>query len=309
MRFNKLDLNLLVALDAMLAERSISRAAQRMHMSQSAMSNALSRLRDYFKDELLVQVGRRMDLTPRAEVLQEIVRDILVRIDAAVLTSPVFDFSESEREFTLFVSDYTLQTIMPHVLALAKKHSPKVRFSLLPQVADPDRALDRGEADLLVIPEGYCSAEHPTEIIFQETMSCVVWRESRWAHDPLTADAYQAAEHIAVVPGREKSAFDTTMLQTQFGIERKVEVASFSFSSAPFLVLQTDRIATVHSRLAHQAARLLPIEVLPMPIAVPVMNQLMQWHKHRSYDPGILWLRQMIHESAVLMDGAHIARM
>src|SRR5205085_11334612 len=99
MRFNKLDLNLLVALDAMLAERNISRDAERMHMSQSAMSNALARLRLYFEDELLVQIGRRMELTPRAEALQDIVRDVLVRVDAGVLTSPSFDFARSDREF------------------------------------------------------------------------------------------------------------------------------------------------------------------------------------------------------------------
>ena len=88
MRFNKLDLNLLVALDAMLAERSISKAAERLHLSQSAMSNALARLRDYFDDELLVQVGRKLELTPRAETLKESVRDVLVRVDSAILAQP-----------------------------------------------------------------------------------------------------------------------------------------------------------------------------------------------------------------------------
>ena len=91
MRYKNLDLNLLVALDLLMAERNVSRAAEKMHISQSAMSNALSRLRDYFGDDLLVQSGRKMELTPRAEVLRVPVRDILVRVDASIATAPEFD--------------------------------------------------------------------------------------------------------------------------------------------------------------------------------------------------------------------------
>ena len=111
MRLNKLDLNLLVALDAMLTETSITVAAQRLHMSQSAMSNALGRLRDHFQDKLLVQVGRRMEITPRGLVLREAVRDVLMRIDTTIAAQPEFDPAKSEREFTLLVSDYTLSLI------------------------------------------------------------------------------------------------------------------------------------------------------------------------------------------------------
>jgi LysR family nod box-dependent transcriptional activator len=123
MRFNKLDLNLLVALDAMLLERNISRAAERLHVSQSAMSSSLARLRTYFDDPLLVQVGRRMELTPRAQALKEVVRDILGRVDTAIATRPQFDPAQSDREFRLLVSDYTLVTLMPHLLALVRRKS------------------------------------------------------------------------------------------------------------------------------------------------------------------------------------------
>ena len=121
-------------------------------MSQSAMSNALARLRDYFSDELLVQVGRKLELTPRAELLQDAVRDVLVRVDTTIAAQPAFDQAQSEREFKLFVSDYTLHTLMPHVLALARTQSAGVRFHLLAQVNQPQRAMERGEVDLLVIP-------------------------------------------------------------------------------------------------------------------------------------------------------------
>lgn len=184
MRFNKLDLNLLVALDALLGERNITRAAERLHLSQSAMSNALGRLREYFEDELLVQVGRKMELTPRAETLQHAVRDVLLRIDTSIAAMPQFDCRHSDREFKLFVSDYTMEVLMPHALALTARQRSTARFRLLPQVASPARSLELGEADLLVIPSDYCSPDHPTEAVFTETMSA--WSGAR---APLHAQA------------------------------------------------------------------------------------------------------------------------
>lgn len=303
MRFNKLDLNLLVALDAMLAEKNISRAAERMHMSQSAMSNALSRLRQYFEDDLLVQVGRRMDLTPRAEMLQESVRDVLLRVDIAVATSPVFDYASSDREFTLFVSDFTLQTLLPHMLALTHKRAPNVRFRLQPQAREPERAMERGEVDLLVIPERYCSPAHPAEALFDEQLSCVVWSGSPLAQGPLTLEQYTGAGHVAVSPGLNQHAFDHLALQ-QEGVERRIEVTTFSFTSAAGLVVATDRIATVHERLARQAARQLPLVIHPLPVPTAPMRQFMQWHKYRAFDPGIVWLREVMHEAVVAMHAA-----
>src|SRR5215207_1307427 len=167
MRFNKLDLNLLVALDALLTECSISRAATRVHLSQSAMSNALARLRAFFGDDLLVPVGRTMELTPRAQAMKEPVRDVLVRIDSAIVAHPQFDPSRSDRSFQLLVSDYTTVTLMPHLLALTRRESATVRFLLcpLPHLEQPARALVRGEADLLVVPRNYCSPDHPVELL------------------------------------------------------------------------------------------------------------------------------------------------
>lgn len=308
MRFNKLDLNLLVALDAMLAERNISRAAERMHMTQSAMSNALSRLRHYFDDELLVQVGRRMDLTPRAEALQDIVRDVLVRVDAGIATVPTFDAEHAERQFTLSVSDFTLQTLMPHVLELGHRRAPGVRFNLVPQVHDPGKSLERGEVDLLVIPEAFCSNAHPVETIFEEELRCVVWSGSRWAKNPITVEQFREAGHVVVMPDPHdgRPAFDGLFFQ-RYGVARKTDVTTFSFTSVPFLVLGTDRIGTVHKRMAMQASRLLPLAVHPMPMEVPVMRQNIQWHKYRSYDPGLMWIVNLFREAATCMNAEPIS--
>ena len=303
MRFNKLDLNLLVALDALLTEASITRAAERVHLSQSAMSNALGRLRDYFDDELLVQMGRRLELTPRAEVLREAVRDVLVRIDTSIAAQPEFDCTSSDREFRLSISDYSMEVLLPRVLALAAQQRSTVRFKLQPQVASPARALERGDADLLVIPKAYVSPDHATELLFNDEFVCAVWRDSSHARQALSFERYASAGHVVMQPvDTDKPAFESWFVQ-RYGLSRRVEVTTYSFAALPFLVVGTERIATVHSMLARAIEPALPVTLLPLPLPMPPFEQAMQWHKHRSLDPGLVWLRGLMHEAARSLQG------
>ena len=301
MRFHKLDLNLLVALDALLSVQSVSRAADQLNLSQSAMSNALARLREHLDDELLVQVGRKMELTPRAQGLQDAVRDVLVRIDATITSKPDFVAARSDRVFRIFVSDYTMVTLMPHLLALASQQSSTVRFEFLPQASQPQRMLERGEADLLVVPQIYCSAEHPVEQLMEEHFCCIVWAKSPLAQGALTLERYQNAGHVVMQPPSSAPSFEGAAMQ-RLGFERRVEVTSFSFVGALSLVVGTHRIATVHRRLAHYAQQFLPIVVLPPPIALPTMVQAMQWHQYRTNDPGLMWLRSLLLQAVGKMD-------
>ena len=308
MRHNKLDLNLLVALDAMLSERNITRAAERVHLSQSAMSNALGRLRDYFGDDLLVAVGRKLELTPRAQTLQEAVRDVLLRIDTSVAAQPEFDCSKSDREFTLFVSDYSLDVLMPHALTLAARQRSTVRFRLLPQVGTPARSLEHGEADLLIIPKVFCSPDHPTEILFNEDFLCTVWNESRLARSGLSFERYASAGHVVMQPqDNPQPAFESWFVE-RYGLARRIEVSSFSFASLPFLVVGTEFVATVHARLARRLQPALPITLLPMPLPMPPLDQSMQWHKYRTLDPALVWLRTLIRDAATAMVAATIEK-
>jgi LysR family nod box-dependent transcriptional activator len=300
MRFKKLDLNLLVALDLMLRLRSISRAAEQMNMSQSAMSNALTRLRQYFDDPLLVQVGRRLELTPRAEAMQDSVRDILVRVDAAISSEADFDPTQSNREFSVLMSDFTMQVLMPHVLRLAYEASPSIRFRLLPQQTFPYLEIDRGEADLLVAPKIFSSADHPSLPLFEDDYCCVVWNEGRLAGRPLTEKDFAEAGHIRMVPSTGAISFEDQFLERR-GIARRIEATSFSFTSLPYLVVGTDRIATVHSLIAKQAQRHLPIEIHPLPFPWTRLDEVLQWHGHRSRDPGLVWLRGIFEQAATAM--------
>jgi LysR family transcriptional regulator, nod-box dependent transcriptional activator len=306
MRFNRLDLNLLVALDALLTLKSVSLAAQKLNLSQSAMSNALARLREHFEDELLVPSGRTLHVTPRASLLQGAVRDILIRVDTTICAPLIFNPKESTRQFRIFLSDFTMITLMPHLMALCNDRAPRVTFDFLPQSNDPQKLLERDEADLLIIPNFYCDNEHPHEVLFSEEFRCVVWTKGAFAKvtNKMSLKAFQEAGHVVMKPPGSAPSFEGTIIE-QNGIARRVEVQTFSFFGALSLVVGTDRIATVHRRLAEYGENVLPLKVLQHPVKFPSMQQAMQWQRFRTNDPGLIWLRQLMKEAVTRMD-AHL---
>ncbi|BAI75676.1 transcriptional regulator (plasmid) [Azospirillum sp. B510] len=290
MRFKRLDLNLLVALDALLRERNVSRAADGLNLSQSAMSNALARLRDYFNDDLLVQVGRKMELTPQAESLAESVRDILLRIDTAIAVQPEFIAADSKRTFNLLVSEYTTSVLMPTLLSLVHREAKNISFRFLPQNTSPEAMLTSGDADLLIMPENFIPPGHPSEQLYEDDFSCVVWRDSAAFGETLTVEEYLAASHIVAEFAAARASYESWFIK-RYGAERRIAVVTPSFLTLCPLVVGTDCIATVHSRIARQALESLPIRLLPLPVEIPKLIQMVQWHKYRSQDPGLKWLR------------------
>jgi LysR family nod box-dependent transcriptional activator len=302
LRFNKLDLNLLVALDVLLKERSVTRAAEQLSLSPSAMSNSLARLREYFDDELLVQIGRKMEITPRAEVLSEVVRDVLLQIDSRIAAQPEFDPRRSDRTFRIFASDYTQLVFAPTLLALAGQAGSTVRLHFLPQVSQPVRDLDRGEADLLIIPSSFNSPDHPQEELYREEFVCLVSRNSKMAQGELTFDRYVQAEHVVMRPPlAEADSFEGWFLR-RFGVTRRVAVTTYSFVVLPGLVVGTELVTTVHARLARRMVQAWPLEIRPTPVPIEPMVQTMQWHKFRTKDPGLLWLRGLAAQAARQID-------
>lgn len=297
MRHNKLDLNLLVALDALLVEASVSRAAKRINLSQSAMSGALARLREYFGDELFTQIGRKLVRTPLADSLAGPVRDILMRVDATVSANPVFDPAASNRRFSIIASDYMMTVLINKVLASAYREAPTITFQLF----SADRALEmieRGEADLLMIPQHFALPDHPTEPAFEDSYSCVVWQHNTELGDTLSLDQYLAMGHVASVFGPNRMPTIEEWFLKKFGVSRKVEVVTYNLTSLPLLVIGTNRIATVHTRLARLYAQHLPVRLLAAPVELPKLQVAMQWHRYKSHDPGLAWLRRLVREIA-----------
>ncbi len=282
-----LDLNLLVALDALFAEKSVSRAGARLHLSQSATSGALARLREVFGDPLLVPVGRRMVMTPVAEALVEPVRNFLLQAEAILNNHPVFDPGSSTRKFRILMSDYVETVLLAEALPRIEQFAPGIRFEFISNMEGGFEALDRGEIDLSISPSIRLSQEHPSEPLFEDDFICVLWSGNTRVKSAISLAEYLNMGHVVVRFGKnqELTTFDEWFLE-RYGHERRVEIVTTAFNLVPHLLVGTSRIATLHRRLALSYQRYLPLKVIKPPFAIPALQESMQWHKSRDRDPG-----------------------
>jgi DNA-binding transcriptional LysR family regulator len=292
MRFNRLDLNLLVALDALLAERNITRASRRLNLSQSATSGTLARLREALNDEILVQVGRSMVPTPFAESLATPVRDVLLQIHSTFEARPAFDSKTSERHFRIAASNYPTTVLLTPYSQELSWSAPKVTVEILPLSTDFIERLDRTEIDLLIMPMKYLSEDHPREVLFEETYKCVIWEGNTEVGDTISVEQFLEMSHIASSFGDSRvPTMEQWFLQTT-GVARRVGITTNDFNTVPGMVINTNRIATMHARLAEHFARYFPLRLLDPPIALPSVTMGMQWHTYLDKDPGHQWFRQ-----------------
>lgn len=299
MNFRHLDLNLLVALDAMLTERHVTAAGARLHLGQSAMSAQLARLREYFEDDLLVQVGRKMVPTPLGESLIEPVRRILVDIQTTVAAKPSFDPATATRRFTLMMSDYVASVLMTEVLRRAAQVAPGVSFELLSNSgAPPMDILDRAEIDFLVMPSEFLSTDHPTLSLFMDDYVCIACGQNADVTDEMSLDEYLALGHVVVKFSRGHRADIDEWFLTQQGCNRRVEVVAMNSNLVPQFVIGTRRIATVHRRMANHYLKYYPLKVVPAPLKIPALTEALQWHRSSDRDPGGMWLRSLMKEAA-----------
>lgn len=288
------DLNLLVALDALLSERNVTQAGMRLNLSQSSMSGALARLRSYFQDELLVPSGRRMVLTPLAETLVEPVRDLLLQARQTLGTKPRFDPATATRHISIAVSDYTIEILMLDVLRRAQALAPFITFRLQPIGNRASEALDAGELDFLIAPM-HLSSAHPTEVLFEDTWTCIAWTGNHRIGESLSVDHYLSLGHVVVQIGENIMADEHAL--RRFNYRRRVEVSAPSFNLAPQLVVGTERIATVKTRLALKSQSVLPIRLLPLPFDIAPVVESLQWHSVRDHDPSTKWFRGLLQEA------------
>ncbi|CAE6915422.1 Nodulation protein D 1 [Pseudomonas marincola] len=294
MRFNHLDLNLLVALDVLLEEQNITRAAERLHMTQSATSGVLGRLRTFFEDDLLVQVGRKMQPTPYALELAKPVREVLITIRSSITTKQVFDPGTSKRHFRLVTSDYLISVLFARVIQHLQKEAPNVTFEMLGPSDNSGELLIRGEVDLMIVPERYIIEGHPSQLLFEEDHVCVVCKDNTKIGDSLSLEQYMQMGHISVGFGRTRHMSIEDWFMSQYGFNRRIEVITNDFNTLPQLVVGTERIATMHKRLAELYATYLPLRILPTPVQVPIMREYMLWHRSMDGDPMHRWIRERI---------------
>jgi len=201
MRFHHLDLNLLVALDVLLEEQNITRAAERLHMTQSATSGVLGRLRTFFEDELLVQVGRKMQPTPYALELAQPVREVLLTIRSSITAKPVFEPASSKRHFRLVTSDYLISVLFAQVLQKIHQQAPHITFEMISPGDGSAELLMRGEVDMMIVPERYLIDGHPAQLLFEEDLVRVVWRDNPVLGEQLTLVQDMQMGHLSMVFG------------------------------------------------------------------------------------------------------------
>ena len=308
MRLNRLDLNLLVALDALLTEKNITRAGQKLSLSQSATSGVLARLRDYFGDPLLMPVGRAMKLTPKAEELQKPVRDVLLTIQSTIAVQPGFDPATSQRHFRVTASDYPVSVVLAEAARRMGEEAPGVTLEIAMPGDDVQGGIERGEVDMLIMPRQYLAAGHPSEALYEESYSCVVWAGNTQVGDTLTLAQYMSLSHVTTMFGSHRQPSLEEWFLKSSALSRRIEITTNNFNTLPLLVLGTQRVATMHNRLARLFVRTLPLRIVPLPVDFPTMVWSMQWPRHLSADPAHQWFRGMVSAAAHAADaGASVA--
>lgn len=290
MRFQRLDLNLLVALDALLAERSVSLAAQRIYLSQSATSSALGRLRDYFGDELLVVKGRQMVLTARAEELVEPVRAVLEQIRTTIAVSPPFDPATSDRVIRIMASDFITEVLLASALTDIHSAAPHMRFEIQAISESLVETLERGFVDLLITIDHAISPDHPSQILFEDDYVVVGWEANPAMAGALTREQYFSLGHVVPRFGRSRMTnFDDWFMRRQKQ-SRSVEVVTPTFLSMPSFIVGSNRIATMHRRMAKRIASYHPLTIREVPLEIPTIREAIQWHISNNHDPAIRWV-------------------
>jgi LysR family nod box-dependent transcriptional activator len=298
MRFHNLDLNLLVVLDSLLQERSVSQTAQALRLTQPAISNALSRLRLHFEDDLLVQVGRKMVPTPFAETLAEPVRHSLEGLRRIVVTRSEFDPAAAERTFTFTCSDYVFNVLMTGAIRKLVTIAPRLKIIGLLTSDQSAPLLGEGKVDFMVAPDRKCDPAHPRTVLFTDRFACIAWKENPLIGNTISLEKYLELEHVSVTLGPHNPPHIEQQSLDDQGVIRNIMVHAPTFASVAEAVVGTNMIATVHARHAVQFAQRLPVKVFAPPVEIATFTENLQWHKNKEADAGTLWMRDFLIEHA-----------
>lgn len=299
MHLKGLDLNLLVVLDALLAEKNITRTGERIHLSQPATSGALARLRDFFGDPLVIQVGQKMRLTPLAEQLAQPVRELILKGETIIGKNQGFRPETSQRVFRLNMSDYSAAVVMNRALRRIHALAPEVMIEITSLIDEPTSDyLERGYLDLIITPNEMASPLHPTEHLFHDQLAVVVWNGNPIVREGMTKEAYLAGGHIVARFSKLIGfALDEVTL-SRGGYQRRIEVVVSSFSMMMTQLIGTHLIATVQERFARYYAQYFPLSICPCPAPMTQFAVKLQWHRFHESDMGIQWLRRTLREAA-----------
>ncbi|TFY91319.1 LysR family transcriptional regulator [Pseudomonas kairouanensis] len=288
------DLNLLITLDALLAEGSVARAAQRLGLSPSAMSRALARLRETTGDPLLVRAGRGLVPTPRAMELREQVGRLVQDAHVVLRPAHALDMARVERTFTLRASEEFVEHIGPALLARIAQDAPGVRLRFVNKTDKDSALLRHARVDLDTgVVDADASPELLTQALFRDRLVGVVRSGHPLSTGEIVAERYAAGQHVYVSRhGRDSGQIDDA-LQSQ-GLTRQISTIVTGFFSAIALARHTDLIASVPERyIAHQREGLHSFE---LPLSLPAFTVAMLWHPRLDADLAHRWLRGCLRE-------------
>ena len=292
-----LDLNLLVALESLLEEASVSHAANRIALSQPAMSHALKRLRRVFGDALLVRVGLRMQLTARGEALREPLKEALSRV-RNLLDSEAFDPARSTRTFRVFVSDYASDLLLPSLRKRLQQEAPSVSVRVQPGSGNKLDAFELARAvDVAIACVPHYFKGFYQQRLFTDRDACAVRRGHSISRRIASVEDFLKAKHVAVI-GREFAEDPVDTWLREEGCERTVALTVPHYLQALHVVAQSDLIAVVPERLIRAYARVLHLGLLPVPLDVGTFDEYLLHPAPSHGDAGCVWLRRILHDLA-----------
>lgn len=305
MGLSNLDLNLLVALNALLEERNVTRAGQRIGLSQPAMSAALARLRRHFHDDLLVRVANAYELTPMAGGLVDATAVACTAVERVFNARPAFQPATSERSFTVVLSDYALAVLGNGLSVALQDSAPKVRLDLLQftAAAADDCVHTLRTADALLLPHGVLR-DYPGLDLYRDTWVCIAWQGNTAIDGDLTLD------HMAKLPWivtyqRPTAATHPVRQLNALGIEPRIDLVVENFLSLPLLISGTDRLALIQERLARRLAGFADIRIMSCPYEPTPIVEAMWWHPMHQRDAGHTWLRELFADVGRRLDRSH----
>lgn len=299
------DLNLLVALDALLEHGSVTLAAKRLGITQSGMSHKLRRLREAFDDPLVVKTGQTLVATPRAEQLLGPLRRGLGELRDVLAGPRAFDPSTSERTFTIMSSDFAEFSILPLVLQRLSELDSRITVNLLQLAGDITQALESSAVDLVMGPALAPRSGLIQRKVAVDTLTCLVRHNHPGVTGELDLKTYLELPHLLTsLPGSGSSAVDAVLAGR--GKSRRVTMRIPHFLGGPFIVARSDLVWTTSTSLAVEAARILPLDLHTPPLKLPSFGVYMTWHERCASDDGHRFVRELAAEATRAVVVEHV---
>ena len=296
MNIRDVDLNLLVMLDALLREQSVTRAARAMDITQPAMSNALKRLRKLLGDPVLVRTASGMQPTARAAQLHRPVRNVLAEMEALIAPNRAFEPETAERLFTILITDYAASILMPHIVDVLEDEAPNIALNILSAGSDAIDQIERGEADFLVNEFGRLPANFHQQRLWTDRLACLIRADHpalAAAGGTLTLEAFLSQRHVLITQtGVGLSRIDEALADR--GLSRTISVLTRHYQLPRELIAHSDMIVALPARIARYQARHLGLVVQPPPIDLPGFEIGMAWGALDHHDMAHRWLRERI---------------